>query len=393
MLKVLFAILILGYVLALILLKSKRGELLLLAFSIIATTSIVELYLKVFDPQIMQHDGLFIKDEKLGWRFKKNAVGNIVYKDVDNHMVSTNSWGFRDSEPNLMKTHRILVTGDSFVSNLAVNDNEVFTEVMQRTLTDAEVFNIGVSGYGQVQELLNIREVWDTLTPDLVILVVYLRNDFTDNVRDDWQHNRPIATLDQSDTTISILGPSKNNRRFSTYSFARRNSHLAALALRKIDNIKINHFDKVKPALYGPPESFLCRNDLSSESEHMYLIMEKLLLEINGFVEGKGSDLLVVLAPSIVQIEDDLWNLMVNESGGNYDDYLRTQPGDKLVAFCKKNDMNVVDLFPIIYEQNKVKKLYNPFEHHWNKSGNELVAKILSEHLIMNHSDFSSIQN
>jgi len=71
--------------------------------------------------------------------------------------IQTNSLGFRDHAPPSNKKNRIMVLGDSFVSNVSVKDDEVFTEIMETRMKDSDVMNFGVNAYGEVQEYLLLK--------------------------------------------------------------------------------------------------------------------------------------------------------------------------------------------------------------------------------------------
>ena len=58
--------------------------------------------------------------------------------------------------------------------------------------------NYGVDGYGQVQELLLLDEIFQDVQPKVVVLLIYVRNDFDDNLGElDWirRYARPRCQL------------------------------------------------------------------------------------------------------------------------------------------------------------------------------------------------------
>ena len=132
--------------------------------------------------------------------------------------------GFRDHAPSANKKRKLLVLGDSFVSNISVKDNEVFTEIMEDQLKKYDVLNFGVSGYGQVQEYLLLQQLIKTIKPDIVLLIIYVQNDFTDNIGPYWGYSRPYASLEGEDSILVIHPQSKNQQdknrqRFPEYIF------------------------------------------------------------------------------------------------------------------------------------------------------------------------------
>jgi hypothetical protein len=107
-----------------------------------------------------------------------------------------------------------MVLGDSFVSNVEVGADQVFTRVMEQRLADTEVLNFGVNGYGQVQEYLLLERWFDRVRPDVVVVVIYLRNDFEDNVDEKWTYARPFVSLEGAhprtdETTDEVATPRK----------------------------------------------------------------------------------------------------------------------------------------------------------------------------------------
>lgn len=100
--------------------------------------------------------------------------------------IETNSIGMRDKEYSLNKapgTYRIFVLGDSFAFGLGVNNEEMFSEVLERELNGQyegsfEVFNLAILGIGTDSEYSRLLQYWD-YTPDVVILQYYW-NDIID---------------------------------------------------------------------------------------------------------------------------------------------------------------------------------------------------------------------
>ena len=172
---------------------------------------IIEVLLRLFAPQIQHHDGLFQADEHLGWSFVPSSVSSVVYPNEVNQIITINPQGFRDTDFDLTTaSKKIMVLGDSFVSNIAVDDDAVFTEVMEAEMENTTVMNFGVNGFGQVQELLLLEKWAPQIQADLILQMVYLRNDFKDNVKaDNWLYPKPTAQTD-CDNEITIVPAPKD---------------------------------------------------------------------------------------------------------------------------------------------------------------------------------------
>jgi len=131
------------------------------------------------------HGERYVYDPLLGWR-------NVPGKSPPGAPVqmTINSKGLRGSERPFEKpqpVRRILVLGDSFVFGFAVNDEETFCAVLEQEIHKRggpyEVLNTGVISYGTDQEYLYFREEGQSYSPDVVVLALFTRNDFEDNVR------------------------------------------------------------------------------------------------------------------------------------------------------------------------------------------------------------------
>jgi len=376
--------------LCLLIFRTRRREIVAGLVALLLSIFLAEGFLRLFYPQIMEHDQMFEYDPYLGWRFIPNQSGSIVYSGEARHYIKTNSWGFRDNSPPLETDNikKILVLGDSFVTNVAVRDNEVFTQFMERQLKNTAVLNFGVNGYGQVQEYLLLQQWLDKVNPQLVIVVIYIRNDFQDNIGADWLYPRPFASWDGQDTTLKINPPSlpPPNRSLQPFWKFYKGSHVNHLLDKGLsllaNKVSQSNQGEYRPSLYTPPELYLCRSQLSEETKLMYRTMEELLLMIAHYVDKRGIRLVFAIAPSVVQVEDDLWSSTLRTSGEKAEYYLRSLPNDKLIQFANKNNLLMIDLLPmLISETKRGKTLYNRKEQHWNSDGNRVVAHALTAYL------------
>jgi hypothetical protein len=328
---------------------------------------------------------MFEYEPLLGWRFTPNKTGSIVYTGEARHYIRINSQGFRDDEPSreTRRAKRILVVGDSFVTNLAVKDQEVFTEVMQRELPDTDVLNFGVNGYSTVQEYLLLQQKTDVVDPDVVILVIYMRNDFTENVGEEWvPYPRPTAAWNE-DSTIELVSPPppRPAHSASPLKFYKR-LHLNELVNRSLSMIPRQTGGGYAPSGRTPPELYLCRRELAPDTQRLYRIMEQMLLRIQQLVAARHKPLVLVLAPSMVQVDGQLMSSVLRRYGVEDSDYAFSQPDDMLMRFAEEHGFEAIDLLPTLRsEATRGKRLYNRHEQHWNAEGNRVVAGVLLEHL------------
>lgn len=79
---------------------------------------------------------------------------------------------------------RIVVLGDSFVRGSSADPQQGFVDLLNQHLEDRKIhfFNLGFYGSGQWQQLIALQKNFDTIRPDVVFLIPYSGNDFSDNM-------------------------------------------------------------------------------------------------------------------------------------------------------------------------------------------------------------------
>ena len=344
---------------------------------------LIEGCLRWFAPQIHEHDTLFQPDKELGWSFIPNAKGRIVYPGEVNQYVSINAQGFRDIDFDLDTSKRkIMVIGDSFVTNIAVEADEVFTEVMESQLDNTAVMNFGVNGYGQVQELLLLNEWLSKVQPGLIIQLVYLRNDFRDNVKaDNWLYPKPTAVLNQeqevSITPTPKIAIAKASKKEQRKGFLEK-LHLYHFVRNRLGNIAAK--TNANNTKFRPPEVDLCAPHLRAEIRTQFEVLQQLLLQTKEKADAFGVPIVFVLAPSIGQVQDASW-----EEIRSYADDLplvRDLPNQRLMEFAKQHELSMLDLLPALLDASTAEGLlYNQFEQHWTVKGNAVVGEEILEYI------------
>ncbi|WP_299680793.1 hypothetical protein [uncultured Dokdonia sp.] len=356
-----------------------KKNILLLLISTIVILAICEVAIRLVLPQINDHDVMFQFEETVGWEFIPNKKGAIVYEGGINHTIQINGEGYRDVPFEEKKgATKIMVLGDSFVSNISVEADEVFTKLMENKLTDTSVYNFGVNGYGQIQEYLVLKEWAPKIQPDVIVVMVYLRNDFTDNMsKNPWLYPRPSAVFN-TDMPVQIIPPSKKYTTKEALPFYYK-SHLYRLVKNSISNIKSKN-DTNKNIAYTPPEVYTCRDPLEEDTKLMYETMERLLIAIDDYGKDANIPVVFALAPSMVQVEDDLWSQIEDYYPSVR--YKKDMPNATLLAFAKANQLKIIDLMPALQEADRNGiKMYNAQEQHWTVEGNKVVADVLSKHI------------
>ncbi len=130
------------------------------------------------------NQGLFVKDDKKGWKMARNLRYDIKEKDALNNRydvhVETNEYGFRSFGNPLSNKVIILFIGDSFTAAMNVSNDKTFYGIIKNSIKDVEVFAYGVGGYGSLQEFMVLNEFIDLIKPEIIIWQFFW-NDFLDN--------------------------------------------------------------------------------------------------------------------------------------------------------------------------------------------------------------------
>jgi hypothetical protein len=121
-------------------------------------------------------------DPELGWRLVP-SLRKLGEEWGNREPAWTNSRGWRDAETSLAKppgTRRIVALGDSFTFGVSADYGERFTERLERAFPRLEVINLGVNAFGTDQELRSLELEGILYDPDIVLLIVFVHNDFDD---------------------------------------------------------------------------------------------------------------------------------------------------------------------------------------------------------------------
>lgn len=379
----------------------------LAAASLLLVFVCLEVALLLWSPQRSDSGGMFIAHPELGWTFAPGRRGEIVTPGEAAHSIRTNDHGFRDDpfDPKDASTRRIIVLGDSFVSNISVEKEAVFTEVLEQSLAGVEVLNLGVNGYGQVQELLLLERVLGELSPDLVLVNLYVRNDFDDNTGRWWSPrlSRPTAAIEPGGA-VTIEPPRRRRGErdvavpaqkslldgFHSYHYLRARlafleARLRPTAARELAAPEPEASARAarRRSRFAAPELTLCAVEPDAETEQRYRTAELLLLELASRARDAGVPLILSLSPSMVQVIPELWQKLsdrATEQGLQLD---RELPNRRIHSFAVRHHIPVLDLLPPLREaQMRGESIYNRLEQHWTAAGNRVVADALRGFLL-----------
>ena len=144
-----------------------------------------EVGVRIIRPQVLTHDApdLWQPDEAIGWRHRTNARVNINTgdRDVD---ICIDQEGDRVSSLTGSSSpcpQKVLVTGDSYTEAVAIPFEQTVWHLLERDSGACyEVAGVGEYKLSQYRKLVHDRLSAQGASIDLVVLNLYVGNDFTE---------------------------------------------------------------------------------------------------------------------------------------------------------------------------------------------------------------------
>lgn len=338
----------------------------------------------------------------LAWAFRPNAKGWTVLEGTQ--YIEINSDGNRDREHAVEKpanTLRIAVIGDSFPAAYSVSIEESFWGVLEKQLSGCqalggrkvEVLNFGVGGYGQVQELIMLRErVWK-YDPDIVLLSFFSGNDILDNDREvapNKAHIPPYYLLQNGQLVLDdsfksgIPGPTKLALR---NAFADVMNHSKLLLLVKMaagaaEREKTHILDS-KPKDLGMPDRLSFIPPTMPAMIRAWEVTEALIHQIHTEVKAKGKDFRMMIISSPQQVHPDVAEreAFMKELGITSLYYIE----DRLSKFAEKEGFPILSTAQPLGEYAAKNNIsVHGFKNaiwwggHWNQEGHRLAGEWLA---------------
>ncbi|MCX6927235.1 MAG: SGNH/GDSL hydrolase family protein [Verrucomicrobia bacterium] len=304
-------------------------------------------------------------DPVIGWRGRKLYTARFKRPDFD-VLVAQNAAGFRRQEnldAKLDKApHRIFVFGDSFVWGWGVGQGEVFTDKMNLLLPNYSVNNYGINGTGTVVEYELFRtEVSKLVRPDDVVIVMFCNNDFADNVDRSKLHaeaaNAEVKTVNPAKPLTNPLG-----------DWFKNHSYLCNYVWFRADLYRLTRVNRKQ-------EDEVLRNTMT-ETDERFIVVKHFLAKFQADCEAAKARFLLVHIPTQEEFSEARTkrpNLLANEKAR----------AETLFSIARALHIETFDLLPgFLARKNKVDaRLTFPNDGHWNSTGHQAVADLLSEYL------------
>jgi hypothetical protein len=345
-------------------------------------------------------------DEVLGWRLKTGSYlvkPPQAFRKVRIEINASHLRGAQIGPDHQDSVRQIIVLGDSFTFAKVIREDDLFSTLLESHLVEAGqrvvVVNAGVPGYGNAQELLLMRRLADRgVVGDIYILMLFT-NDILDNLRlgyGDLREDsaRPGFEL-SSDGTLALVHPPRRAAvgvRDDLAAVTRGAPGMKGIAVLRsrleswiqtkpgmLRTLKVLGIRVPFPRIPGVLNGWYSNEVLDPGVP----LMTALVREIRDEAASRGSNLLVGIIPSPIQIYPEVYGPILRDTfPGNplIDEWLRdpTRPQTIMKRICENMAIPVLDLYPVLRAHDH-QVLFIPREGHFTEEAHEIVALELAK--------------
>jgi hypothetical protein len=312
---------------------------------------------------------------------------------------------------------RVLVLGDSFMAGMQVDDNELFSSVLQQRLNAAglakrvEVITFGVPSWGTDQQYLALRQYGLRLNPDLVIVAFYAQNDVaeTDLMLRSATNTYPKPFFDLREGRLIELPfvdstpiPIRVGRRVAAdlrvYPMVRDALLTFPLAHRVLFRLGIvgvvpQQSESSQPeggSLWQWPDRW--RRQIGvfelrpwADWSRAWAISEALLHRMNAEATSTGARFLLVGVASPIEVMPQ--EILTGLIGQKMNDFDADQPSRRLAEISARRGIDFLSMVPAFRQRignssQTFEDLFLQCDGHWTVRGHQLAAELVAEQVI-----------
>jgi len=280
----------------------------------------------------------------------------------------------------------VVTIGDSFSASI-VPHHFHFTTVAERALPGVSVHNVGMSAIGPREyEYLLHNEVL-SLTPQLVVVDLFIGNDLTAPLGDATEAEPPLRSwLDREEVLLLrvprlLAGADPAPRpAASGVAFAGELDEAVLVRLYPWLGDPLVEIESMKTPQYLRLEAHRALGACGPVPPAWPAIFATLRRMAASCAE-QGAGFAVLLIPDEFQVEDELWRQVVAALPNERLD--RDLPQRVLTTFCQEQGLPCLDLLPRLRAVEPLsdgqRHLYARNDTHWNRRGNAEAGAALAE--------------
>lgn len=370
------------------LLRRALLSLLLLLLGLLSALVLAEGAVRLLSPQILLEDpDAFDHDPLLGGRLRPGFRGRFSSPEYDTRW-EINGAGHRGPEPGVKvgDRARIVALGDSFTFGYGVESEEAWPARLEAVLARRsggaiEVVNLGVGGYGAVQEVAWLAERLEAgLGPDLVVLGFYPGNDLSDSVRG--LAARRAREAGGAPAGAAEAAPPPPSRSLRARRWLGRRLHLYSFVSERADALLLRL--GLRSVVY-PEEIEVLRAPEPAPVASGWRAVEEALAQLAALARERGFATVVAGIPMRHQVVPGSWERVRrwhrDSTGEDLSGVDLDAPQRRLAEACGKAGLELIDLAPALRRALDPARLYFSRDQHLTAAGHERVAAELAPRL------------
>ena len=303
-------------------------------------------------------------------------------------------WGFRNRD--VPDSADILTIGDSMTYGVMAKSFESWPAKLEDIL-GVEVYNASLGGYGPLHYLHILRTRAPDLSPEKVVVMLYLGNDIMDTYNlaysnDNWTEYRTQGSTDTVDAELFLPKPGKVSfsKRVRNWLAGRSVLYRIATQNALFDGARQQQeLDKSSTAIVyehlggsvvldaNARLSFTAVDD--ARIQEGMRIIEQALADIASFTQEQGMALHVAIMPVrehvFFRINDDV---LANDPDMQKLDENLVALQSQLEAVLTQANISYTDLRPVMEKALDENMIYPPTDGHPNAAGYAVVAEHLA---------------
>jgi len=343
----------------------------LLLGTLVLSLAVLEIGTRLFTNT---HAALDVRHPVIGKIHWPNFQGSVYVDEAGREVfMRFNREGFRGPDVPYARAddvRRVAVLGDSMVASVACDEADTAVGQLERLLNGShaeprwEVLNFGVSGASTGQALVLYREVVSQYRPDLVIVVYFMGNDFSDNTNRLSKSPRIYFEIDEQGRLVQQ--PFSVTRK-KVSAWLNLHSRFYVWQKKKLAILRERGL--------GRSGYWIFSTEDTDELADAWRLNLRLIREFRDEVERRGSRFVLVLYPAGEQVYDDQWQKVLAQAGERADRFDPDFPDRRLTRFAAEQGIPLVGLTEAFRGAPTDHLLFFNRNGHFNEAGNLQAAR------------------